>query len=175
MSENPGTISHRDAVSPAVIAPIDMVYAQTSDFATHQAAMEAANSKPGPRVVPARVLPVPGDLDPATAALVATCYGPFWNLSAPDDAGWRAIVKQFDDATVPLLAQARAALGVTIEPTIVGGVKAFILTPREDPGRAQEPARVELPRRRLHFRPRRGGHCGSHADGGIRWLQGPGD
>jgi hypothetical protein len=37
-------------------------------------------------------------------ALVAAPYGPFWNLNAPDDAGWRAIVKQFDDAALPALA-----------------------------------------------------------------------
>ena len=106
----------RDSVmivaSGAVIAPIDTADAHTPEFAAHQAALGAANSKPGPRIVPAKVIPVPEGLDPATAALVAMTYGPFWNLNAPDDAGWRAIVKHFDDAALPVLAQARAALGV---------------------------------------------------------------
>lgn len=109
------------------------VSTQTSDFDALLAAQAQANGKPGSRSVPAKLLEVPNDLDPATTALVAAPYGPFWNLNAPDDAGWRAIVKQFDDATVPLLAQARTVLGVTIEPTTIGGVKAFILTPREVP------------------------------------------
>jgi hypothetical protein len=85
MSEDPGTISRRDAMrdsgmvaaSAAVIAPIDMADAQTPDFAVHQAALGAANSKPGPRIVPAKVIAVPDNLDPATAALVAAPYGPF--------------------------------------------------------------------------------------------------
>ena len=75
--------------------PIDMANAQTPDFATLQAAQGTANSKPGPRTVPAKVLPVPSDLDPATAMLVAAAYSQFWNLNAPDDAGWREIVKRF--------------------------------------------------------------------------------
>jgi monoterpene epsilon-lactone hydrolase len=114
-------------------APIDMADAQTLDFAALQAAQGAANSKAGPRTVPAKVLPIPSDLDPATAMLVAAPYSQFWNLNAPDDAGWREIVKQFDAAGLPELAKGRAALGVTIEPTTLGGVKAFILTPKEIP------------------------------------------
>jgi epsilon-lactone hydrolase len=64
--------------------------------------------------VPAKVIPVPNDLDPATAALVAAPYSPLWNLNAPDDAGWRAIVKQATDEAVPRFVQARAALSVSI-------------------------------------------------------------
>jgi monoterpene epsilon-lactone hydrolase len=105
-----------------------------SDLAAIQAAQEAANSKPGPRSVPAKIIPVPTtDVDPATAALVAAPYSQLWNLNAPDDAGWRAIVKQVADETLPRLAQARLGLGVSIEPATVGGVKAFILTPKKMP------------------------------------------
>jgi epsilon-lactone hydrolase len=121
------------AACAAVNAPIDIADAQTLDFAALQAAQGAGNSKAGPRIVPAKVLPIPSDLDPATAMLVAAPYSLFWNLNAPDDAGWREIVKQFDAAGMPELAKGRAALGVTIEPTTLGGVKAFILTPKEIP------------------------------------------
>jgi acetyl esterase/lipase len=116
-----------------VNAPIDIADAQTLDFAALQAAQGAGNSNAGPRTVPAKVLPIPSDLEPATAMLVAAPYSQFWNLNAPDDAGWREIVKQFDTAGLPELAKGRAALGVTIEPTTLGGVKAFILTPKEIP------------------------------------------
>jgi epsilon-lactone hydrolase len=47
------------AASGAAIAPIDTADAHTPDFAAHQAALGAANSKPGPRIVPAKVIPVP--------------------------------------------------------------------------------------------------------------------
>jgi epsilon-lactone hydrolase len=141
MSEYPRPISRRDAMrggfvvaaGTRVIAPIDTAQAQTLDYPTLQAAQGAANSKPGPRTVPAKVITVPGGLDPATAALMAAPYSPLWNLNAPDDAGWRAIVKRADDAELATLAAARAALGVTIEPTKVGGISAFILAPIEIP------------------------------------------
>jgi hypothetical protein len=42
-----------------------------SEVAALQAAQGEANSKPGPRSVPAKVIPVPNHVDPATAALVA--------------------------------------------------------------------------------------------------------
>jgi epsilon-lactone hydrolase len=42
-------------------------------------------------------------------------------------------VQQAADEALPRLAKARAALGVSIEPTTVGGVKAFLLTPKEIP------------------------------------------
>ncbi len=107
--------------------------AEAPDFAALQAAQDEANGEPGPRSVPARVIPVPNDVDPATAALAAAPYRPDWEANPPDDAGWRAIVKQSADALLPGLAKARATLGVTIEPTTVGGVRAFILTPKEIP------------------------------------------
>jgi epsilon-lactone hydrolase len=141
MSKSHRTISRRDAVrcgaivaaSASVIAPIGSAQSQTADFAALQAAQGAANSKPGPRAAPAKVIAVPSGLDPASAALVAAPYSPLWNLNAADDAGWRAIVKKASDAALPVLATARAALGVTIEPTKVGGVNAFILTPKKIP------------------------------------------
>lgn len=76
---------------------------------------------------------MPTDLDPATAALVAAPYSPLWNLDAPDDAGWSAIALRGDAAAASSLAKARAALGVSIQPTSIGGVPAFILTPRVIP------------------------------------------
>ncbi|MGO9454149.1 MAG: alpha/beta hydrolase fold domain-containing protein [Candidatus Binataceae bacterium] len=135
-----------------------MAYAQTPDFAARQAAVGAANSKPGPRTVPAKVIPVPSDLDAATAALVAAPYSQFWNLNAPDDAGWRAIVKQFGDAALPELAKGRTALGVTIQPATVGGVKAFILTPKEIP---------ETHKNQLVFNLHGGGYIFGHGESGT--------
>lgn len=141
MSERHRTISGREAMrcgtmvaaSASVVAPIDSAQSETAEYAELRAAQGAANSKPGPRTVPAKVITAPGGLDPATAALVAAPYSPLWNLTAPDDAGWRAIVKKASDAALPTLATARAALAVTVEPIKVGGVNAFILTPKEIP------------------------------------------
>ncbi len=108
--------------------------APNPDFSALETAQDAANGAPGPRSVPRKTVPVPDDVDPATQALVAAPYRvPAWNANPPDAAGWRAIVDKLAEATLPGLARARAALDVTIEPTTIGGVKGFILTPREIP------------------------------------------
>lgn len=103
------------------------------DFDLLRAAQRELNSKPGARSAPAKVIPVPNGLDPATAALAAAPYSALWDLDAPDHAGWRAIAKRGDAAQEPLLAEARTRLGVEIEPTSVGGVAAFLLTPKDLP------------------------------------------
>ncbi len=51
------------------------------------AAQEAANSKPGPRTVPGREIPVPSTVSPEMAVLVANPYRPLtWNANPGDDA-----------------------------------------------------------------------------------------
>ena len=100
-----------------------------------EATQGAANSQPGPRSLPARAIPVPqAGLSPAAQALVAAPYRvPAWNANPPDDAAWRVLVAKLADAALPGLAKAREQLGVTMEPTTLGGVKAFIFTPRTMP------------------------------------------
>ena len=109
------------------------VRAQDTTLTAVQKSPQHSNRQPGPRSVPMRAIPVPDDLDAASAALVAAPYSSFWNLHPPDDDGWRAIVKRAAEAAVPRLAQQRAALGVSIAPTTLGGVKAYILTPKTIP------------------------------------------
>lgn len=70
----------------------------------------------------------------AAQALAAAPYRvPAWNANPPDDAGWRAIVAKLADAALPGLARAREQLGVTMEAATVGGVRAFVFTPRTMP------------------------------------------
>ncbi len=70
----------------------------------------------------------------AAQALAAAPYRvPAWNANPPDDAGWRSLVAKLADAALPVLARAREQLGVTMEATTVGGVKAFVFTPRTMP------------------------------------------
>ncbi len=119
------------ALAIAIAAP---ALAQTPEFRTLEAAQNQANAKPGPRSVPARDLPVPPDVSPAAQALVAAPYRvPAWdaNPASPDE--WRALVKRLADAALPGVARAREALGVTMQPTTLGGVPGFILTPRTIP------------------------------------------
>lgn len=109
--------------------------AQAPAFPALEASQGAANSQPGPRSLPARTVPVPqADMSAAAQALAAAPYRvPAWNANPPDAAGWRAIVAKLADAAVPVLARAREQLGVTMEATTLGGVKAYVFTPRTMP------------------------------------------
>ena len=123
----------------AVILPICVTAAGAAEtsaaFKALEAPQAAANATAGPRSVPARVIPPPTvDLSPQAQAQVAAPYRtPAWNVNPPDAEGWRTIVKRLADASLPGLARAREALGVTMTATTLGGVPAYILTPRTIP------------------------------------------
>jgi acetyl esterase/lipase len=101
---------------------------------TLDATQEAANSKPGPRTVPGRVIPVPTTVSPEMAALIANPYRPFtWNANPPNDAAWQALI---DKATAGLAAVQpawREKLGVTMTKSTLGGVPVYILEPKTLP------------------------------------------
>jgi len=105
------------------------------NFPELETSQGVANDKSGTRSLPARVIPVPqADMSPAAQALAAAPYRvPAWNANPPDDAGWRVLVAKLADAALPGLTKAREQLGVTMEATTVGGVKAFMFTPRTLP------------------------------------------
>jgi epsilon-lactone hydrolase len=108
--------------------------AEQPNFPALEASQNAANAVSGPRSLPARVIPVPQDIDPAAQALVAAPYRlPAWNANPASAEEWRVLVKKLADASLPGLAKAREMLGVTMEPTVIGGVKGFIFTPKTMP------------------------------------------
>jgi epsilon-lactone hydrolase len=106
--------------------------APTSDFATQEAQMNAANGKPGPRTVPGRSIPVPDTASPQLQASIAGAYRvPSWNANPKSAAEWKELIAKLADAGAGARKEAREKLGVTLEPTEIGGVKAFIVTPKE--------------------------------------------
>jgi monoterpene epsilon-lactone hydrolase len=108
--------------------------AQAPGFSALESPQSAANAVPGPRTLPARIVPVPQDVDAAAQALIAAPYrAPAWNANPASADEWRALVKKLADASLPVLAKAREMLGVTMEPTSIGGVKGFIFTPKTVP------------------------------------------
>jgi monoterpene epsilon-lactone hydrolase len=104
------------------------------DFATLEAAENAANAKPGPRIVPGRSIPVPNTASPELQATIAAPYRvPAWNANPKSAAEWKELINKLAAAGATARQEAREKLGVTMEPTVIGGVKAFILTPKEIP------------------------------------------
>ena len=103
-----------------------------SDFATLEAAQNAANAKPGARTVPGRSIPVPGDVSPSLQATIAAPYRvPAWDANPKSAAEWKELIDKLAAAAAILQKGVREKLGVTLEATTIGGVKAFILTPKE--------------------------------------------
>jgi len=100
----------------------------------HQLAAQSA----GTREVPARTLPVPDTVSPQMQAIIARPFDPKFNLVPETVADWKTRVDNAAAATVAGLPKLREALGVTVEPTTIAGVKAFIVAPKVISPRNQE-------------------------------------
>ncbi len=83
------------------------------------------------RQVPARALPVPETASPALQAVIGAPLPPFWNKHPKSAQEWKEFVQQRADVTLKTLPTLREKMGVKAEPTIIGGVKAFIVTPSD--------------------------------------------
>lgn len=88
----------------------------------------------GVRKAPARDIPVPtADVSEAVQALIGAPLQSVWNDHPKDAAAWKAWVKTRSDGLAATLPDLRAKLGVKVEPTRIGGVNAFIVTPDQIP------------------------------------------
>jgi hypothetical protein len=94
-------------------------------------AVSSASALEGSREIPARVLPVPDTVSPGMQAAIGAPPLPFWNTHPKSADEWKAFVQQLADVTLKRLPALRELTGVTVEPTTIGGVKAFVITPRE--------------------------------------------
>jgi acetyl esterase/lipase len=116
-----------------IVKLIAAAAAQPPDFAALEMLQNGANAKPGPRSVPGRTIRVPDDVSPAAQALIAGPYNATWNVNPSSAEEWRALVRKLADARLPGLEKVRETLGVSMKPTVIGGVNGFILTPKEIP------------------------------------------
>jgi acetyl esterase/lipase len=105
-----------------------------SDSATIDARQNAANAQAGPRTVPGRSIPLPDTVSPELRADIAAPYRlPNWNANPKSAAEWRELVASLAARVAAAQPEIRKKLGVTIESAVIGGVKAFILTPKVVP------------------------------------------
>jgi acetyl esterase/lipase len=105
-----------------------------ADFAALEAAQNAANAKAGARTVPGRSIPVPTTASEQLQASIAGPYRvPTWNANPKSAAEWKEVIAKAAAAGAPARKEAREKLGVNMEETVIGGVKAFILSPKVVP------------------------------------------
>jgi epsilon-lactone hydrolase len=92
--------------------------------------LASANLLAQTREVPAKQLPVPGTVSPQIQKLVAAPLNPFYNQIPATPEEWKKQIRGVEEATVRGLPALREALKVTVEPTTLDGVKAYIVTPQ---------------------------------------------
>ena len=123
------------ALAPALaVAPASVQPAPSPEFTRLEAQQNAANARPGPRTVPGREIPVPGDISPELQKVVAAPYRiPAWDLDPQTADEWKQQVAKLATATAATVATLRDRLGVTSQDAVIGGVRAWIIQPKELP------------------------------------------
>jgi monoterpene epsilon-lactone hydrolase len=123
------------ALASAAVAQDAVVgRSMTAEYATLEAAQNAANGMAGPRTVPGRSIPVPNTASRELQVSIAAPYRvPNWNADPKSPEEWKELVNKLASASAAAQVGIREKLGVTLEPTLIGGVKAFILSPKVIP------------------------------------------
>lgn len=86
-----------------------------------------------PRQIPARDIPVPDTVSPAMRAVIGGPLSPVWNEHPKSKEAWKSFITSRANAVAAALPDLRKRLGVNVEPTTIGGVKAFVVTPDSIP------------------------------------------
>jgi len=111
------------------------------------------------RHVPERDIPVPATVSPATQAVIARPLSPIWNEHPKSAEEWKVLIARLADGVVATLPELRQRLGVKVEPTVIGGVKAYVITPESIP---------ETNRNRLLVHVHGGGYVFGPGEAGTR-------
>lgn len=89
----------------------------------------ARPAPPRPRVVPARVIPVPTTVSPEMQKMIAA---PVRRVSAARTVDeWRALQRESNEEVATDTRALVRLIGVTVTPTTIGGVKAFLVQPSQ--------------------------------------------
>ena len=82
-----------------------------------------------PRQVPARSLPVPGDVSPGMQEIIAAPLNPTWNVLWSTGEEWRAAANQQAIAAIAALPAIRERLHVTVSSATMNGVRVYRVKP----------------------------------------------
>ncbi|HZW89963.1 MAG TPA: alpha/beta hydrolase [Myxococcaceae bacterium] len=80
---------------------------------------------------------MPATVSPQLRSMVAEAPDDEWKTVPKSTAEWKKLVGDAASRTLAKLPRLREALGVSVEPTTLAGVKAFWVTPRSRPARNQ--------------------------------------
>ena len=100
-------------------------------FDTLAAEQLGKNVAPGARSVPPRSFAPPAvEVSPGLQALIAGPYPPHMNAAPKTNAEWKELINRRAALAIATLPALREKMGVTVEPTVIGGVKSYIVTPK---------------------------------------------
>jgi epsilon-lactone hydrolase len=85
------------------------------------------------RRVPARDIPVPDTVSSPMRAVIGRPGSSILNEHPTSTEGWKALITKTANAAAAGLPELRKRLGVGVESTTIGGVKAFVVTPDSIP------------------------------------------
>jgi epsilon-lactone hydrolase len=123
-------------VAGVAFAPVaGVAFATVACVAFAPAAQAQTDAAPSPRDVPARSIPVPSDVSPQMQKIIAAPLRDGWNTPPSTGEGWRKLADTAAAATIATLPAMRERLHVTVQPTTIDGVKAYIVTPAVIPPR----------------------------------------
>jgi epsilon-lactone hydrolase len=111
------------------------------------------------RHLPERDVGVPDTVSPSMQAVIGRPLSPIWNDHPKSAEEWKVLIARLADGMVATLPDLRQRLGVRVEPTVIGGVKAYIVTPESIP---------EANRNRLLFHLHGGGYVLFPGESGTR-------
>ena len=107
---------------------------QPAGYARLAAAQTAANSQPGPRSVPAHVIPVPtAEVSPELQKLIANPYPPTFNIDPKTPQEWKDWVASRAQVSIAALPALKEKLGVKVESSMIAGVHVFVVRPSRVP------------------------------------------
>src|SRR6185503_3775201 len=81
------------------------------------------------RQLPARDIAVPDTVSPAMQAVIGGPLSPIWNEHPKSAEEWKALIARRANEVAATLPALRQRLGVSVEPTTIAGVKAYVVTP----------------------------------------------
>ncbi|WP_342361623.1 alpha/beta hydrolase [Terrarubrum flagellatum] len=100
-------------------------------YALKATAQAEANAKPGARNSPAQTSPTPtDDVSPQLQTLISGPYPPHFNADPKNAEEWKTLINQRAQLSISALPALKEKLGVTVEPSTMGGVKVYIVTPK---------------------------------------------
>ena len=81
------------------------------------------------RHLPERDVTVPDTVSPSMQAVIGRPLSPIWREHPKSADDWKVLITRTAEARLATLPDLRERLGAKVEPTVIGGVKAYLVTP----------------------------------------------